>query len=124
TVYNGRRSSAKRRPPTAWRAPSSTLRIDRTRLCGLWFRQTKATTTTRHDSGVFDLGSVTVSTPFSAPERRALGAQLEILEQAIDFPPQALERPPLGRTISPLSSFPTGSLVAVSAMSLLPRFFS
>jgi hypothetical protein len=29
------------------------------------------------------------------------GAELEILEQAIDFPPQALERPPLGRTISP-----------------------
>src|SRR6516225_8691660 len=36
----------------------------------------------------------------AAAERRAPGAQLEILEQAIDFPPQALERPPLARTIS------------------------
>src|SRR6516162_8176347 len=36
----------------------------------------------------------------ATPEWRAPGAQLEVLEQAIDFPPQALERPPLGRTIS------------------------
>src|SRR6516164_4051449 len=35
----------------------------------------------------------------AAPEGRAPGADLEILEQAIDFPSQALERPPLGRTI-------------------------
>ena len=44
----------KRRPPTAWRAPSSTLQIDRTRLCGLWFRQAEAANTTRQDSGLFD----------------------------------------------------------------------
>src|SRR5262249_8022487 len=43
-----------RRPPADWRAPSSTLQIDRTRLCGLRFRQTKATNTTRQDSGPFD----------------------------------------------------------------------
>jgi hypothetical protein len=35
----------------------------------------------------------------AAPERRAPSAQLEILEQAIDFPSQAVEWPPLGGTI-------------------------
>src|SRR6516165_5479052 len=56
----------------------------------------------------------------ATPEWRAPGAQLEVLEQAIDFPPQALERPPLGRTV--FSSLPTGSFVAVSAMLLLLTF--
>src|SRR5215831_10651489 len=41
----------------------------------------------------------------AAPERRAPRAQLEILEQAVDFPPQALERPPLSRTIGLLFGF-------------------
>src|SRR5262245_17033095 len=41
----------------------------------------------------------------AAPKRRAPRAQLEILEQAVDFPPQALERPPFGRTIGLLFGF-------------------
>src|SRR5262249_35235057 len=42
---------------------------------------------------------------YTAAERRAPGAQLEILEQAVDFAPQALERPPLGGTIGLLFGF-------------------
>jgi hypothetical protein len=45
----------------------------------------------------------------AAPERRAPGAQLEILEQTIDLPSQALERPPLGGTIDFL--FRSGGLL-------------
>jgi hypothetical protein len=46
-------------------------------------------------------------------------SQLEILEQAIDFPPHALEWPPLGWTIGPLLFVSHRKLVAAAAMSLL-----
>jgi hypothetical protein len=65
----------------------------------------------------------------AAPERRAPGAQLEVLEQAIDFPSQALERPPLGGTIGLLfrgggqlgCNFNHGSLLRVGVTVLYPN---